>query len=382
MIFSAKRFVLLDLATKVAPVVPFNSPRVVLQCFRISVAPASLTFAGTDTDQAIVAATSMVTAEGECTFLVPAHKLTEVLKEAPEGDVTVTVDGSNTAVVRAGSSEWVLVTKDGLGEYPPLPDSASVTWHAVQREPLLAALKGTRHAVSRDRPALSCITMSRLSDGTAKVTAYDGARLEQVVLPAFPFSVQIPSAGSPAAVDELIRLLGGNNDLESVQVAEDGNKLLLRAGSVTFATGKHLARAVDAEAELLVPALASATQVLSVQRDALLGAIRRVRVSSDQETSAIGLRLHPSTLHVLARDKAGNHASEDVEATWAGKEGRVVVLNHRYLSEALAVHPASLCEFRLGPDKSKSRTPVLLRDEASGVTAVLLQGHPKSLGVV
>jgi DNA polymerase III sliding clamp (beta) subunit (PCNA family) len=193
--------------------------------------------------------------------------------------------------------------------------------------------------------------------------------------------MQIPAAGTPSAVDEVIRLLSGNADLEQAEVAVTGKKLLFRAGSVVFATGPHLARTADAEAELLVPALASANQGLTVQRDALLAAIRRVRVSADAETSAIGLRLGSSEVIVLARDKSGNSAQEAVDATWEGKDGRLVVLNHRYLSEALGAHPGAQCEFRLGPDAGRKRSLVLLRDKDAGADAVLMQGHPKSLGL-
>lgn len=379
--FTAKQPVLERLAVDVVPVVPVNSPRAVLQCFQVSVAPHSLTFAGTDTDQAIVATTPLVDTEEAWSFLIPARKLAAVLKEAPNTDVTVSTEGA-TATVSAGSSEWALGLKTSLGEFPALPDAEAVKWEETERAPFLAALRAVRHAVSRDvRPALACVAIVRSADGTARFNAYDGARFQQAVLESFPQSMWVPAAGSPSAVDELVRLLSGS-DAKVVEVASTDKKLLFRAGSVMFATGPHMARTADAEQELLVPALASAKQEFTVQRQSLIDAVRRVRVSADSETSAIGLRLNGTYARVLARDKSGNHAHEDVDGTWDGKEGRLVVLNHKYLTDALEAHPAPECKLRLSTsDSARKRSLVLLRDEAATVSAVLTQGHPKSLGL-
>lgn len=377
--FSAKRFVLLDLAGRAIDVVPSSSARPVCQCFKVVVSSDLLTVSATDVDQSLVVSSPMVTYSGDAaSFLVPARRLLELLREAPEGDITVDVDGK-VATVRAGAGSWTLRLRDE--EFPALPDLTTAKWHEYDRGALLSALKIVRHAVSREsRAALSCVSIVQAGDGSAKVSAYDGARFQQVQLAKFPLSMQIPAAGSPAAVDELVKVLSANPDIETAEVAEDKTKLLFRAGSLVFATGKHLARAADAEQSLLVPALAG-NQLMTADREALRAAIRRVRVNADPDTSAIGMQLDASTVRVIAKDKAQNSAQEDVPATWEGAAGRLLVLNHRHLDDALAAHPGESAVFRLGPDMGKKRSLVLLRDDATGVSAVLPQGHPKTLGL-
>ena len=133
----------------------------------------------------MLASTPAVTADATQTLVLPARKLLAILKEAPDGDIIMDVDGE-FATVRAGTASWSLQLDDG-SSYPPLPDPAQVEMHPVGREAFLGALRAVRHAVGRDssRPALSRWTS--LSPGSAaaaaRVTACDGIRFARTSWP-------------------------------------------------------------------------------------------------------------------------------------------------------------------------------------------------------
>lgn len=382
--FTSSRSTLAGLADRAGSVVPANSLRPELRNFLVEAsADTGLSFTATDLGLTVFARAAGVSVPSPVSCQVPAARLTGLLKEAPEGDVTVTVhepasDGIRLVKVAAGGSFWDL--RVPVTPFPVVPDLSGADWHQVPREPLLAALKAVRHAAGRDggNLAQACVTITAQGDGRAKVTAYDGARLQQATLAAFPFSTRIPALGRPAALDEMIRLLGINPDLTTVSVAQTDVWLAVRSGSATLVTQRLNVTGRDLEQAVIRPAMDN-NQELSVDRAALRTAIRRVSVNSDAETSAIGLRLEKGRLTVVSEDKFHNAAEEPLSAQWAGRD-RLVVVHHGFLSDMLAVSPAPVCRFWLAPESKGRKSLVLLRDDEAGVTGLIPQMPAKALG--
>ena len=372
--FTAKRLILAALADKAISVVPNRDVMPVLKHFLVQVAPGRLQLAATDLELSVLASTPAVTAEATQTLVLPARKLLAILKEAPDGDVVTDVAGE-FATVRAGTASWSLKLDDG-SSYPPLPDPAQVEMHPVGREAFLGALKTVRHAVGRDssRPALMQVDISvressqprHGGSGEVTVTACDSVRFARVTLPGFPVSVAIPSG----ALDSLVKTLEGS-ELDEVHIGETGSHLVFRIGSTVFLASKLMSKFPDVEKLLLRPALEN-RMLLTADKAELAAAIRRVRINADPETSAIGLQLSHDTLTVIARDKYGNRAAESVAAGWDGPD-RLAVVNHQFLSDMLAAHPAASCRFWLGPEAGKKRSVLMLKDEETGTIGIIYQ---------
>lgn len=367
--FTAKRLVLAALVDKAISVVPTGNTNPVLKHFLVQVAPGGLQMAATDLELSVLASTPAVTAEVSQMLVLPARKLLAILHEAQADDITVDVAGE-FATVRAGSATWSLLLAD-CSEFPPLPDPAEVQMHLVGREAFLTALKTVRHAVGRDsgRPPLMQVDIAvdeHSPDAAAKVTASDGIRFARTALVGFPLSVRIPSG----ALDSLVKTLE-SSEMEQVQVGETDAQLVFRVSGTTFLASKMLAKFPDVEKLLLRPALENKL-ALTVDKGELAGAIRRVRINADPETSAIGLQLSSGQLAVIARDKYGNRAQETVAAGWDGPE-RLVVVNHQFLTEMLAAYPSPSCRFFLGPETGKKRSVLMLRDDESGTVGIIYQ---------
>jgi DNA polymerase-3 subunit beta len=364
--FTAKRLVLASLVDKAISVVPNRDVMPELKHFLVQVAPGSLRLAATDLELSVLAATPAVTAEVTQALLLPARKLLAILREAPEGDVIIDVAGESAAV-RAGTASWSLLLADAAG-YPQLPDPDGVEMHPVSREAFLGALRTVRHAVGRDsgRPSLMQVDIAVGEDGSAKVTASDSVRFARATLPGFPVSMQIPSG----ALDSLVKTLE-SSELDEVQAGETDRQLVFRIGSTVFLAQKLPAKFPDVEKLLLKPALENRLS-LTADRAELAGAIRRVRINADPETSAIGLKLTQGTLTAVARDKYGNRAEEAISAAWDGPE-RLVVVNHQFLTDMLAAHPSGSCRFWLGPEAGKKRSVLMLRDDDTGTIGIIYQ---------
>jgi DNA polymerase III sliding clamp (beta) subunit (PCNA family) len=382
--FTTKRATLAGLAERAGAVVSASSLRPELRNFLVTVSPEEgIRLAATDLGLTVFASARGVTAGEAVTCQVPADRLTMLLREATEGEVTVAVhdaasDGIRLVRVTAGASFWDL--RVPVTEFPELPAVADAEWHDVPRAPLLAALKAVRHAAGRDGANLAwaCVSIAVNGDGSARVTAYDGGRLQQARLASFPFPTQIPALGSPAALDEVIRLLGINTDLDTVQTARSDHWLAFRIGSAVFVTQHLGVQGADVSKLVLAPAMEN-NQSLTVSRDGLLGAVRRVRVNADPQTSAIGLRLEPGKLTVVASDKFRNAAEEPLAAGWDGKE-RLVVVHHKFLTDMVGATTAAECQFWLAPESRGRKSVLLLRDDGAGVTGLIQQMAAKALG--
>lgn len=364
--FTAKRFVLAGLAERAISVVRKTEVLPLLAHFLVEVAPGSIRMTATDLELSVLASSPSVTTEDSTIVALPARRLLAIIREAPEGDVTIAVAG-DVATVTAGAASWQLRLVDAA-DYPPMPDVEGAELHSVSRAKFLEALRTVRYAVGRDgsRPALMLADITACDDGTAKVTACDSVRFARTTLPGFPVSMQVPAG----AIDDLLRMLA-DTESEDIQIGDTGQHLVFCTGPSVFLAAKPTARFPDVEKLLLRPAMEN-TEELTVDKDGLAEAVRRVRINADPETSAIGLRIASGAVTVISKDKFGNGAEAAVAATWQGGD-RLVVVNHVFLLDMMAAHPSATCVFRLGPDKAKRKPMVLLRDEETGVTGTICQ---------
>lgn len=374
--FRTRSHVLRHLVGTAATVMLASKAVAALGCVRLRVCPDWIEVAATDMDRTVVAVSQAVYCgdvyeAGYAEAFIPARKLTAVLKELPDADVTVEVKG-NRAVVGCGST-WTLALPDA-SDYPELLDAGALGWHSYPREEFLAALRSVRHAVCRNgsMPAYAQVEVKN-HDGHAAVTAADSIRFARARIASFPADMCIPSS----VLDNLIRLLAAGK-AEDIGVAATDDHLAFRVGPVTLAVARRSTGFPDTDQLLLKPT-EGYDQELRVDRDDLLGAVRRVRVNADESTSAVALVVSGETLTVAASDKFANSASEIVAAGWGSPKDRALCVNHAALSEMAAAHPDKTCTFRLGPDAGMRRS--LVRLQSDTLVQVISQMAQKLAGL-
>lgn len=385
--FKVTRQVLADLCERASAAVSAreSQQRPDLSCFQFRLGgPVALQVAATDLDRVVLAGTDAVAWDDsapEAVAYIPARRLLAMLKEAAPGDVSIAVAKNKATVTVAGGTSWEL-RLPGASAYPQLPVPADFGFQSCSREKLLAALRSVRHAVCRDG-SLANLTQVAITqvhttapdgeqDASAFVTATDASRLARAELPGFPQAFCIPGT----VLDDLVRLLAGL-PVDSIEVGQTAKQIAVRAGYVLFAAAKRSTPFPEVDSQLLKKA-AKNSETVTVERDALAAAVRRVRITADAGSAAIALRLSPESIEVVSRD-GDDSARETVAGKWDGPgASRLVVVSHVALAEALAVHPGQSCELRLGKDEGKRRSVVLLAGE--GVTQVLSQLPPGLAG--
>lgn len=357
--FTAKRFHLLQLTERAASVVPGKNIYPLLSNFQVSVGETKIKIAATDMELSVLSELDLVVCRGPGTVLIPARRFLSIIREAAEGDVDVRVS-KGTAYVSAGSASWELSLQPA-DDYPPLPAAEDIKFTKVRREKLLKAISLVKGAASRDgtNPKLMAVSISG-----GKVIASSHVRLHRAKLD-IPVDLQVPIG----AVDDLLRLL---NDCQAdeIGVGEEKYVLAFQIGGDVFMAGKLASEYPDQEKRLLTPHMTS-TNMLTVDKAELTAAVRRVRITADPETAAIGLKLEPGKLTVISQDRNRNAAQEEIPAQWTNKE-RLVVVNHEHLNDLLGLATGPQVTFRIG-DVGKRRSPLVITDEAAGTAGVIGQ---------
>lgn len=362
--FRVHRSALEKALAQVESVIPSKDLIPVLKNFHLKVgADFDLRVTGSDAVMSVVthATVLMAPTPGEAVF--PAQRFLHVVREA-SGDLHIKVTAKKekySAVIKSGNTSWTIPLMSPAG-YPDFTKVEEFGTVPVERQGFLAALQQVRKAASLD-PMRPYLMMVDITGG--KMRASDSIRFQQVKFD-FPFDCQIPVRGAHEVVQRL-----SSSNLENIEVGQSDTGLLFDFGKTLLIVQKIAAKFPDVDEVLLKPTLSN-DQELKVDREALLKAVRRVRITADDTTSAVVLSLNSGSCSVESKDRKGGTSVETVEAEWSHAP-RHVSFNHQHLTDMLSSTKSESCTFRLGKDLKTRPTPLLMEDEKTGFVAALSQ---------
>jgi DNA polymerase III sliding clamp (beta) subunit (PCNA family) len=359
--FRADRVAVAAALDRALVVVPTGDAMPVLKNLQIHAGADALRIIASDGNLSLMVHVPDVTISHPGTFVIPAKASLDMLRQGQGTHVTIAVHHGHAAIV-IGRTRWTLRLAGGI-DFPHMPDVAEATLTAIDRPAFLHALHTVRYAAGRDpsRPGLTQLDIRQ-----ARVTAADGTRFQQAPLPASPGEFAIPAA----AADDLIKLLRSAT-ADTVDVGQSPRHLLFGFGTDMLIAGKLAAPFPDMEALLLRPALENQS-ILHVSRAELIAAIKRVRITADPQTLALGLSLDTASLAVRTRDQHGNDAIETLDVDWSAGPATLTV-NHAHLTDMITVCPQATLRFQLGTDTPTRRAPLLLANTDTGAVGVVQQ---------
>lgn len=300
----------------------------VLAGLRLELNGDTLVITGSDLDLTITVSLQ-VAGQEDGVAVVPAKLLSDVVRAVEPGAVEIGVEGGD-AQITAGRSQFSLRTIPP-DEYPQLAD---VDGDGVQLDAkaLAEALRQVVPAASSDdsRPILTGVLMAAEAEGL-RLVATDSYRLSvrdlvgTTVLDSEQ-SILVPSR----ALTELTRLLGADDDA----VLHLGE----RDASFVVGTTRVTTRLIEGDFPNyrgLIPE--SNPNKLTVNRAALLDAVRRVRLLA-QEATPVRMAMSADGLELVAMTQDVGQAHESVDASYNG-EDLTVAFNADYLSVGLDVAP-------------------------------------------
>lgn len=267
-----------------------------------------------------------------------ARKLYEIVRECPEGALTIRSFENNWIEVSAGKSRFKIVGLDPK-EFPAMPSASeeqarnTVTIPAAM---LREVIERTVFAVSVDetRMNLSGIYLERPQAGKLRVVATDGHRLSLITR-----NVEGASAGGGVIIPR-------KGVIEISKVMESGDEPV----SLTIQGGvAHASRgAVELSMRLVEGEFPDYKQVvpqkserhISVGVEPLLAALRRVSIVSSERTRGIKLQADNGRLEISSINPDLGEASEELAVEYDG-ESFSIGFNAKYLMDVLGVLQSS-----------------------------------------
>ena len=347
--FRCEREVLADaLATAGRAATSRTGTLPVLSGLRLEVHGDELVVTGTDLELSI-RLTVAVGGERDGAVVVPARLVADIVRALPPGAVEVDVVDEEVSI-SAGRSQFS-IRPLGLDDYPqqgePVAEAVTLSSASVAE-----ALRQVVRAASNDdaRAVLTGVLIAADDDGV-RMVATDSYRLAVRDLP----DSQMLSSGQKVlvpsrALQELQRVLGGSEELQVRLGARDA---VFESGGTRLTT-----RLIEGEYpnyRNLLPS--SYPNVLTVGREALLEALRRVKILA-QDATPVRLHLGGDTLGLSAITQDVGNASEEIDASYEGTE-MTVAFNPDYLAAGIdAVDADEITLSTLDPMKPAVVRPV------------------------
>lgn len=269
---------------------------------------------------------------------VSARKLYEIVRELPEGMVSISSNDEHRVEIEAGKSEFKVL---GLPpqEFPAMPTIDSEPLMPVNRKTLSDLIRKTVFAAGDNnaRYILNGIMVHlQIKDKkrSLRFVGTDGHRLAVIERPLEDGKgkggTQEQTAIIPKkAAVEIKKLLEESEEGPELGVSK--NQLIFKRGGLLL-----LARLMEGSYpnyQQVIPK--ENDKRVAVNKAELEGALRRVSILSREKTSAIKLALEPDTLTLSSSNPDMGEAKEAIAAKF-GQEGLATGFNARYLLDALS----------------------------------------------
>jgi DNA polymerase-3 subunit beta len=300
----------------------------VLSGIRAELKGGALQLTGSDSDLTIHVSVT-VNGEEDGVTVLPGRLAGEIVRALPPGAVVVVVDDEE-AHITSGRSEFAIRVLPAE-EYPRLSEVTGDPLTLSAGE-LADALRQVVPAASSDdaRPILTGVLLAAEAGGL-RLVATDSYRLSVRDLPGTSVLAEGQHVLVPSrALEELGRMLPG---VETVEL-----RLGERDASFSVGETRLTTRLIEGEFPNyrgLIPA--SYPNQLTVGRDALLEAIRRVKLMA-REATPVRLVMKTDGLELVAITQDVGQAHEEIDAKYEGAE-LTVAFNPEYLQKGVEVAP-------------------------------------------
>ena len=298
----------------------------VLSGVRMEIKGDRLHVAGSDLDLTIQVDVPVAgSADGVC--VVPARLAADIVRALEPGAVSIEAGDDEVRIV-SGRSHFA-VRMLPAGEFPRLPAPAPDEGVTIGAAELAEALRQVVRAASGDdaRPILTGVLMTA-EEGNLRLVATDSYRLAVRDLPGASVlregqKVLVPSK----ALAELQRLLVS---AEQVAIHLGEHEASFVVGDVRLTT-----RLIEGEFpnyRQLIPS--SHPNRLIVGKEALLDAVRRVKLLVRDATTPVRIALRADGIELTVVTQEVGQATEDVDAKYEGTE-MTVAFNPTYLIDGI-----------------------------------------------
>ncbi len=294
-------------------VIPTRTTLPVLSNMLLEVTDSKLKLAATDLDISIIT-TIPISATKKGSITIPARTFADILRELPESEIEINVAENRMELkVERGTYKISGIPSD---EFPKLPSVSLAKQIKMPGDELAKMIRKTIFAVSTDetRPALNGV-LWQTSGKFMQMVATDGHRLAKVSrkntkLKGLHEDIIVP----PKVLNLLARLLG--DEEKEIGLIFGENNIIFNLGDSILAS--RLIEGPYPNFDQVIPK--DNDKKLVVNKDLLMGTVRRVSILSNTLTHQIKFSLKKDSLHLSSANfDLGGEAKETVSCDYAAE---------------------------------------------------------------
>lgn len=277
--------------------------------------------------------------DSEGSVAVGARTLYDIVKNLPDGEVSLKVQDNFSAVIRVGKVRFRIPGMPGQ-EFPTPPTPGDAPFAELDAEPLgrLIALTGYSMSFDETRPHLTC-ALFQGKDRDVRMVTTDGHRLSKAEYQqaedraALGFSMLVPNKGIAELrrmVDDVCGEAKGAN-VASIGVACAGGSAFFQHGDVLLSV-----KLVDEKFppyEKVIPTSHSRRVVVS--RHSLIDALKRISLVANDKSGAVRFAAETGFVRLTSENPEVGEGSEELDVDFVG-ESVEIGFNARYLVDALS----------------------------------------------
>jgi DNA polymerase-3 subunit beta len=298
--------------------------------------------------------------EEEGRVVIPARIFNDIVRSLPAGRFSLEYDSSGGAVRLAAGENEYRIRAYAADDFPQLPGFDAAGSFRMSGEVLVDTVEKVSRSYSRDetRPVLTGILIS-FEDTRVRMVTTDSYRLsiKETELPTTAVEGSREAIIPARAMQEVARIFSSSEE-EEIEVVLDQNQALFRIGDVLFGT-----RLIDGnfpEYRRLLPT--SFEREISVNRDELIGTLRRVNLFAQRQTPPVPVSLSFSegSVEVIVRNGEIGEAHERLQAT--SEDEFLISFNPGYLLDGVSAIDSEKVLFKF----NEALKPGLIVPSANG----------------
>ncbi|MEM1208757.1 MAG: DNA polymerase III subunit beta [Planctomycetota bacterium] len=328
-----------------------RTPKPVLSCVKVVAGEDGLTLTATDLEVSLTLNALRVEVEQPGEALIPADKLSQIVRESIDPTLTMTTEGEVVQIT--GQDSKYRIYSQAVSDFPAVPTFDEEPHFEMVAGDLHRLVAMTIFATAREnsRYAINGVLMER--DGkNLTVVATDGHRLAMAKGKAQAAAEGGQSAIVPTkALQLLLRLFDDAEQVVKVRLA--GNRVLFTADHATLTSS--LVEGNFPPYRDVIPKDGDKKATLTT--DVFISAVRRAALLTNEESKGVRMAYSPDGLTLSSRAPEMGEAEINVEL--AGYDGEPIEIgfNPAYLLDALKVMDDKQVQF----DFKASNKPGVLR---------------------
>lgn len=314
---------------KISGVISTNTVLPILEDFLFDIKDGNLTVTATDLETSI-STTFGVDATENFKIAVPSKILTSILKELPEQPITISFDEDSYGVELTTDNGKYKLSGENGEDFPKIPVEEEVQKIPMSAQVLYKGISKTIFAISNDelRPAMNGVFV-QISDTGITFVATDAHKLVKYNKSDITSEVTGTFIIPKKAIAQLKSIVPVNDSEIELSYNKDNAFFVIDNVYLTC-------RLIDQRFPDYTNVIPQGNpNHLIINRNDLLGSLRRVNIFSNKSTSQVALKVVGNTLGVSAQDlDFSNEAVEQLVCDYNG-EDMEIGFNSRFLIEML-----------------------------------------------